>query len=458
MKFANLAVAAFVAPVALVTAAPRVVQVQPSDIKVKRAGGSAFKLAQVHNDLFIEHGKGPRALARVYQKYNIEMPQELVAVLRQIMADLGIQATGTSTYGAHEAGTPYTNETDDQGEVSALPQLFDVEYLAPVDIGTPPQTLMLNFDTGSSDLWVFSTETPARQRGGQKLYRIEDSTTATKLANQTWSIQYGDGSRSGGNVYVDTVSVGGVTVFEQAVESATSVSSSFTRDAASSGLLGLAFDSINQVRPTKQKTFFSNAMDSLATPLFTANLKKAEPGNYNFGFVDSTEFVGPISFVDVDNTDGFWKFQATGFSIGDSSGNSTRNGTANMFVPLAHSAIADTGTTLLMLPSALTQAYYLQVQGARTSAELGGWVFPCNTTLPDLTLHIGTYKAVVPGELIQFAPADTDSLENATVCYGGIQSSAGLPFAIYGDVFFKAQFTVFDAGEMRLGFAPKPEL
>ncbi|KAJ4296047.1 hypothetical protein N0V88_004749 [Collariella sp. IMI 366227] len=122
-----------------------------------------------------------------------------------------------------------------------------------------------------------------------------------------------------------------------------------------------------------------------------------------------------------------------------------------MFVPLTHSAIADTGTTLLMLPSAIAQAYYWQVPGAKSSAQAGGWVFPCGAALPDLTLHIGSYKAVIPGELMLFAPADTDDFETAT-------SSSGFPFAIYGDVFFKAQFTVFDVEGERLGFAGKPEL
>ncbi|KAH6650210.1 aspartic peptidase domain-containing protein [Chaetomium tenue] len=455
MKFAAFAFAA-----SLVAAAPRVVQVHPSDIRPRRLGGNKFKLPQIHNDLFRQHGRGPRALAKAYEKYDIELPTDLIEVVQKILGELGIKPSpkkGTGFRPHGNGGAPYTNETDDQGEVSATPQLFDVEYLAPVEIGTPPQTLMLNFDTGSSDLWVFSSETPSNQQGGQKLYEIEKSSTATRLDNHTWSIHYGDGSRSSGNVYLDTVSVGGVNVFQQAVESATFVSSSFVSDAASSGLLGLGFDSINTVTPKKQKTFISNALESLEMGLFTANLKKAEAGNYNFGFIDDTEFTGPLSFIDVNSTAGFWQFQSTGFSI--HGGNSSANNTAaSMFVPIAHTAIADTGTTLLMLPAAITQAYYLQVTGARTAAEVGGWVFPCDATLPDLTLHIGAYKAVIPGELMLFAPVDTDELETATVCYGGIQSASGMPFAIYGDVFFKAQFTVFDVEEGRLGFAPKPDL
>ncbi|KAK4105448.1 acid protease [Parathielavia hyrcaniae] len=465
MKFTTLAFAASLAAPVLVAGAPRVVQAHPSDIRPRRVGGARIKLPQVHNDNFRQHGKGPRALGKVYEKYGLEMPKELVVVLQKLVEDMGIEPTLKTVPGFkshHGTGSPYTNETDDQadpwpGEVSAIPQLFDVEYLAPVEIGTPPQTLMLNFDTGSSDLWVFSSETPRRLQGGQKLYQIENSTTAQRLANHTWSIQYGDGSRSAGNVYLDTVSVGGVNVFQQAVESATSVSASFTRDAASSGLLGLAFDSINQVRPNKQKTFISNALESLEMGLFTANLKKAEPGNYNFGFIDETEFQGPLFFIDANTTRGFWEFPASGFSI--QSHNNT-NSTSSLFVPLAHSAMADTGTTLLLLPAAIAQAYYWQVPGARSSAQVGGWVFPCDVapTLPDLTLHLGTYKAVVPGELMVFAPVDTDDLATAALCFGGVQTAAGLPFAIYGDVFFKAQFTVFDIEGRRLGFAPKPEL
>lgn len=152
----------------------------------------------------------------------------------------------------------------------------DVEYLAPVQIGTPPQTVMLNFDTGSSDLWVFSGDTPLAQSQGHQLFNANQSSTSSKLQGAQWKITYGDGSGASGTVLTDVVSVGGVTVRNQAIESATQVSGSFVMDTATSGLLGLAMDTINQVRPTPQKTFFSNAIQSLAMPLFTANLKQGQ--------------------------------------------------------------------------------------------------------------------------------------------------------------------------------------
>jgi aspergillopepsin I len=120
---------------------------------------------------------------------------------------------------------------------------------------------------------VFGSETPSNKVNGQSLYDPTKSTTAKVLSGASWAIQYGDGSSSSGDVYTDVVTLGGITVEAQAVEVAKDVSSQLTLDSDNDGVLGLAFSSINQVTPKQQKTFFDNALNSLAQPVFTADLK-----------------------------------------------------------------------------------------------------------------------------------------------------------------------------------------
>ena len=240
--------------------------------------------------------------------------------------------------------------------------------------------------------WVFSTELPKSESSGHTLY---NPTKSGKVdSGETWSISYGDGSSASGNVYFDTVVVGGTTVASQAVEAAETVSSEFSSDAASDGLLGLAFDSINTASPNQVATFFENAIPTLLAPLFTANLKKGAPGNYNFGYIDSSEYTGDITYTAVNTANGFWEFTGSGYAVGSGS-----------FVTSSIDAIADTGTTLLYLPAAAVEAYYAKVSGATNSEEEGGYIFPCTATLPSITLGIGAYRAVVPGSYINYAPA-----------------------------------------------------
>ncbi|KAI0410059.1 eukaryotic aspartyl protease [Xylaria palmicola] len=414
--------------------------------EVSTLGGMTFKFSQVPNRKFsgARKGRGAMAMAKAYSKYGAAVPDDLISYIENLLEELGL---------LQQPGAGNDTEASPQGEVAALPQMFDSEYLSPVQIGTPPQTLNLDFDTGSSDLWVFSSETPRTQVSGQTVYNIQQSSTAQRLTGSTWQIGYGDGSSSGGNVYLDTVSVGGVTVENQAVESATDVSLSFTQRSDTDGLVGLAFSTLNTVTPGRQNTFFDNAMRDLASPLFTANLRAAEPGNYNFGFIDSTEFTGEITYVPVNTSAGFWQFTSEGFRVG---GDGTAAAT---MVAAPHQAIADTGTTLLLVPDDIAAAYYAQVPGAAdATATAGGWVFPCAAALPSYTAAIGPYQAVIPGEFINFAPVDGGGGgAAATTCFGGIQAvPAGFPFAIYGDVFLKSQFVVFHGGDAQLGFAPKP--
>jgi hypothetical protein len=230
-----------------------------------------------------------------------------------------------------------------------------------------------------------------------------------------------------------------VTATSQAVEAATSVSSTFAADRDTDGLLGLAFSSINTVSPTKAKTWFDTVHSTLALPVFSLGLKYHAAGTYDFGFIDTAKYTGTITYVNVITSSGFWEFTSTGYAVG--------TGTV---VKTSIDAIADSGTTLLYLPTAVVRAYYAKVTGSSNSATYGGYVFPCSATLPSFTAVIGGVNQVVPGKYINYAPVTTGS----STCYGGIQDNTGIGFSIFGDIFLKSKYVIHELSSTpRLGFA-----
>ncbi|KAH6954810.1 aspartic peptidase domain-containing protein [Fusarium avenaceum] len=374
-----------------------------------------FSVEQVKNPQFVKNG--PLALAHVYNKYGVPLPKGLEKAVKAIRPP----------HHKRQSGTVITTPSDE-----------DIEWLTPVQIGTPAQTLNLDFDTGSSDLWVFSTETSGSS--GHDEYNPAKSSTAKKLSGATWSISYGDGSTSSGDVYKDKVSIGGLAVASQAVESAQKVSDEFEQETGLDGLLGLGFSSINTVKPTKQKTFFDNAKSTLSNPVFTADLKHQKPGTYNFGYIDSTAYTGKIGYAPVDSSQGFWDFTASGYAVGSAAINRS---------PI--DGIADTGTTLLLLPSSINSAYYAKVSGAKYSSTYGGYVFSCSATLPNFSFAVGGVTITIPGSYINYAPVQ----EGSSTCLGGIQPSEDIGINIFGDIALKAAFVVFDGGNQQVGWAKK---
>lgn len=186
-------------------------------------------------------------------------------------------------------------------------------------------------------------------------------------------------------------------VTNQAIELATDVTKGFIDDANSDGLLGLGFSSINTVKPEQQKTFFDNIMPTLEQPLFTADLRHATVGSYEFGRIDATKFQGSLAFTPVDSSGGFWEFESNSFGVG-SGGVQTNSG--------ASPAIADTGTSLMLVDDVVVQAYWSQVAGANLNDKLKAVVFPCHAQLPDFHVALGaSYMATIPGPLMNFSQA-----------------------------------------------------
>ncbi len=178
--------------------------------------------------------------------------------------------------------------------------------------------------------------------------------------------------------------VGGISIQNQAIEIPNVVSSSFSNDTNSDGLLGLAFQAANTIKPTSQPTFFENAIPSLQAPVFTANLKAGSAGSYQFGFIDNTAYSGSLHYTPVVTSAsavGLWAFNTN---------------------PGASVAIADTGSSLLLLDDDIVGKYWAPVPGHTSDAQ--GITFPCGTQLPDFQIQLGGYTATIPGKLINYSP------------------------------------------------------
>ncbi|QSZ37012.1 hypothetical protein DSL72_009104 [Monilinia vaccinii-corymbosi] len=380
----------------------------PASAPAVAQGAASHSVPAIYN---AQAGRnGTRALLKAYAKYHI-----------------------TPTKPLSEAFTSALQKRQD-GSVTAT-SVDDAEYLIPVTIGG--QNLNLDLDTGSADCWVFSTLLPSSSRSGHTIYSSSKSSTFQSLPGYTWQISYGDGSSASGVVGTDTVTVGSTTVTGQAVELANQVSSSFVSNSGD-GLLGMAFSNINTVQPTSQSTFFDNAASSLSSQLLGAYLPAGTNGAYDFGATDSSKYTGSITYTAVDSSNGFWEFPSTSYKVGSTVHSSS-----------GYTAIADTGTTLLLMGDAAVDAYYARVSGAQYSSSAGGYIFPCSATLPSLSVKIGpTAYATIPASLLNYG---TYSGSN---CYGGLQSVGSGSQNIYGDVFFNAFYGVFDLSGPSFGFAP----
>ncbi|EHK27015.1 uncharacterized protein TRIVIDRAFT_34671 [Trichoderma virens Gv29-8] len=438
MQSRLLLAALFLGFIALVSASA--IPVQKRSFKVERRANPNF----TGND-------GLKALGKAYRKFGWDMPQNLKDALEVRKA--GDIARRAAAVAAKEAAAQKKSRrslldildpaaqqpaSGQSGSVTNTPEGNDVEFLSPVNIGG--QTLNLDFDTGSSDLWVFNTQMDAQLTAGHTLFDPTKSKTFQEIQGAKFLVQYGDGSGAEGTVGTDVVNVGGAVFNAQAVEIATQVTQQFVDDQQNDGLMGLAFSTLNTVQPQQQKTFLDNVAPSLAEPVFTADLKKGAPGTYTFGAVDASAFQGDLTWVNVDNSQGFWQFSSESFAV---------NGGATQKATAGGQAIADTGTTLLLADPIIVQGYYSQVQGAQNDAQAGGFTVPCDAQLPDLDLDVGgNYVARISGSDLNFSPV------SGNTCFGGLQATTQGGLGVYGDIFFKSQFVAFNIGNNTLGLAP----
>lgn len=220
-------------------------------------------------------------------------------------ADAAASAAGRNKEGRVARRQSNLALTDDfGGNQGTTDDAEDMEYYGPVVIGAgdgKPQTFTLNFDTSTSDIWVygpgcaayFTCQTTVYDEGGTSL-------------GTTTSATYSWGTADGTN-YVDDVTVAGYTSPNQTLFS---VDYSYAFPDYADGVLGLAFSSLAQDHGT---TFFENliAQGAIDTQEFGFYLGRFASGTQydseiTLGGRDSTKYTGSFTTIPV-TSETFWQ-------------------------------------------------------------------------------------------------------------------------------------------------------
>ncbi|WVR09646.1 hypothetical protein IAU60_006719 [Kwoniella sp. DSM 27419] len=315
---------------------------------------------------------------------------------------------------------------------------LDVLYYGGISIGTPAQTLTVDFDTGSADLWL-----PVGCSNCQSQQFDSSRSSTYRPTGQSFSVEYGSGSVSG-QLARETVGLANTQVTGQYFGAVSSESSDFTSN-PNSGVLGMGFSSISS---SNQPTYFENLIStkSVANPLFGFHLarKQAQGSQLCIGCYDSSKFTGAISWIPVISQT-YWSISMTSFSA---------NGGRSNALSQSLIGAVDTGTTLIYVPSAVADAFYAQIPGSSKADQYGAgfYQFPCRGSANVVLGFNGKSFSLNP---VDFNLGRTGS--GSSMCIGAVLAVGdGFPsnLAIVGDAFLKSWYSIYDySNNVRVGFA-----
>jgi len=318
----------------------------------------------------------------------------------------------------------------------------DAQYYGPISLGSPPQNFTVVFDTGSSNLWVPSKKCSPFNIAC-KLHKKYDATkSSTYVENgEKFSIQYGSGSLSG-FLSQDVLDIGGLAVQNQVFAEAVDEPGLVFIIAKFDGILGMAYEtiSVDHVTPVWYNILSQNLVTS---PIFSFWLDKnprgSSGGEITLGGVNSNLYTGNFTYVPI-TSETYWEFKADGFKLGGVDLGYCPSGGCR--------AIADTGTSLIIGPTATINALNKKLGAVVTNGE--GIFLSCDviTKLPDIAITLNGFDFVLkPSEYVLQVQG------NCISGFAGMDLQGLNDFYIIGDVFLSTYYSVFDFGNNQVGFA-----
>lgn len=332
----------------------------------------------------------------------------------------------------------------DTNPVISLRNYLTVMYTGVVSIGTPAQQFDVVFDTGSADLWVFSTQAP---KSLNYLHFYDHSRSSSYTSNGgNFNVEYGLGKVSG-FLSQDTASLGGLQVKNQIFGEVTEWTSNFENpDEPMDGIVGMAF---KEAALDKASTLIDNLYSNqvLLSKMFSFWLDKRLEGDQSrliLGPPDSNFYHGDIVYVNLlTHNQGMWFVEMNDMSVDGVSLNLCPNGCA---------ALVDTGSSFIGIPQSIFSSVVGQITKQRSDCTVKNGAIQCYSTstngFPDLTFNLD-------GKL--FTLTASDYMISNQLGFMAINIDQSVNLFILGDTFIKTFYTVFDQENRRIGFAKSKE-
>ncbi|KAH8978614.1 acid protease [Lactarius akahatsu] len=337
---------------------------------------------------------------------------------------LGFQAYQQNT-GTRHPSAPLVKRSEKRG--AGHETIVEPYWYGSIFVGTPPKTFTVNFDTGSSDLFLPSS-TCDSSCNGHILYDTSESSTAYD-SEAPFVLQYGDGSAVRGTLYTDDVSMGGYAAKNQTFGGATSYADGFTYPGwLPDGLLGLGFPTLSGYGAMP---LFHNLV---AQGILPTNSFGLCPSELYIGGINDQLYKGDFTYVPV-TQEGYWQTNTDGIYLGGQKIAGTTN------------TIIDSGTAMILGDSKTVQAFYDQIPGSYPTGD-GYYSVPCSFD-SEISFQFGTSNFTLQPRTFNLGTHSDDP----KACVGGIVANDDFGFWILGDVFLENVYTEFDVGNMRIGFA-----
>ncbi|KAJ3087633.1 hypothetical protein HK100_008311 [Physocladia obscura] len=335
-------------------------------------------------------------------------------------------------------------------------------FYTTITLGTPPQSFVVDVDTGSSVLWVPSVTCGASCSYTSKPFTPTNSSTYLPSSapidpNLPSTVTYGTGTVAGTPVS-DSFSWGGVELHNASfllVNYEDSVMRSIM-NGRGDGIIGLAYQSGLSASAQHDSVFhyiaargliaqpsFSIWLDANATATTTAQGQAA--GVVILGGTDTSLYNGEFTLFALTGSY-FWTIAATAVSAG------------NLTISVSPNVMLDSGSMGISLDSGTVQKLAEILSGAAAQLDTGSGLYILPSNLCENGDAYSPISFQFKGSSKQFYVLPAEYLgwggNGNSVCYFQFQSlSSNMPIWVLGDLFLQRYYSMYDMKNKVIGLA-----